>query len=118
MRSLLACARMCAHVRAREKPRSPPPSEAAHMRSRGGGRLSTRAGDTLRTRAGDTSASATSAIAVLLRTSGVKPRDLTATKYNSPMAYPQRCGRCPNSRYLYGRRRALPLSSSTCSART
>ena len=30
----------------------------------------------------------------------------------------QRCGRCLNSRYLYGQRRALPLSSSTCSART
>ena len=35
-----------------------------------------------------------------------------------PRWHTQRCGRCQNSRYLYGQRRALPLSSSTCSART
>ena len=35
-----------------------------------------------------------------------------------PRWHTQRCGRCLNSRYLYGQRRALPLSSSTCSART
>eukprot|EP00964_Phaeocystis_antarctica_P027010 scaffold15204_cov73-Phaeocystis_antarctica.AAC.2 len=35
-----------------------------------------------------------------------------------PRWHTQRCGRCLNSRYLYGQRRALPLSSSTRSART
>ena len=35
-----------------------------------------------------------------------------------PRWHTQRCGRCQNSRYLYGQTRALPLSSSTCSART
>ena len=35
-----------------------------------------------------------------------------------PRWHTQRCGRCPNSRYLYGQTRALPLSSITCSART
>ena len=35
-----------------------------------------------------------------------------------PRWHTQRCGRCQNSRYLYGQRRALPLSSSTRSART
>jgi hypothetical protein len=35
-----------------------------------------------------------------------------------PRWHTQRCGRCQNSRYLYGQTRALPLSSTTCSART
>jgi hypothetical protein len=35
-----------------------------------------------------------------------------------PRWHTQRCGRCQNSRYLYGQTRALPLSSRTCSART
>ena len=35
-----------------------------------------------------------------------------------PRWHTQRCGRCQNSRYLHGQTRALPLSSSTCSART
>jgi hypothetical protein len=45
---------------------------------------------------------------------------------SSPMAFgipykaycTQRCGRCHNSRFLHGQTRALPLSSTTCSART
>ena len=35
-----------------------------------------------------------------------------------PRWHTQRCGRCQNSRYLHGQTRVLPLSSSTCSART
>ena len=35
-----------------------------------------------------------------------------------PRWHTQRCGRCQNSRYLHGQTRALPLSSTTCSART
>ena len=35
-----------------------------------------------------------------------------------PRWHTQRCGRCQNSRYLYGQTRALPLSSTTCLART
>ena len=34
-----------------------------------------------------------------------------------PRWHTQRCGRCPNSRYLYGQRRGLPLSSPNCTAR-
>ena len=34
-----------------------------------------------------------------------------------PRWHTQRSGRCPNSRYLYGQRRGLPLSSTTCPAR-
>ena len=33
-----------------------------------------------------------------------------------PRWHTQRCGRCQNSRYLYGQRRGLPLSPATCSA--
>jgi hypothetical protein len=35
-----------------------------------------------------------------------------------PRWHTQRCGRCQNSRYLHGQARALPLSSTTCLART
>ena len=38
--------------------------------------------------------------------------------FDLPRWHTQRCGRCQNSRYLYGQTRALPLSSTTCSART
>ena len=48
---------------------------------------------------------------------GSPPWLLAGVMYGLPRWHTQRSGRCPNSRYLYGQRRVLPLSSTTCPAR-